>query len=260
MDKTWEEEHFELIECVHGRVKLSESSLNRIMHHFEEDGGVVISVEKSDIDNEDILSDYVNWCDKHNLEVDDGSNRKAFLEENNKNNDDIFYSYLKSDYNPYLFFPVFGGYKSNGGIVDHREKSFLLFNSKAKNKPGEVSWDDLESKALKWCKKFRQDSVYIQRPHEAPIYADSNGNRISKGSSKDFKYNDDADYYITTKRKGSKEYGKKVLKFTADISFKDKAPTIKDLAESKDFRTVSSTTNMVERIKKGQTGELWFED
>lgn len=260
MDKTWEEEHFELMERVHGRIRLSESSLNRIMHHFEEDGGVVISVEKSDIDNEGILSDYIGWCNRHNLNVDDDFNRRTFLKETNNNNEDRFYSYLKSDANPYLFFPVFGGYKSNGGVVDHREKSFLVFNSKAKDKSGDVSWEDLESKALEWCKEFRQDSVYIQRPHEAPVYVDSNGDVISKRSSKDFRYNDDADYYTTVKRKGGKNSGKRVSKFTADISFKDEAPSIEELAEEEGFRTASNTTNMAERIKKDQTGELWFED
>ena len=102
---------------------------------------------------------------------------------------------------------------------------------------GTVDFETLFDLAKDWCGQFKQDSVYVQPPFEAPMYIDCNGNRVDKSSSKNFKFNrDNEEFCTTTKRKRTAPQ-----RFTADINF-----------ESFYHKGVSSYVDRMRRSKGGE--------
>lgn len=47
-----------------------------------------------------------------------------------------------------------------------------------------MNWKQLKQFAIMMCGKYKQDSVYIQAPGEAPVYMNEKGEVTSKRSSK----------------------------------------------------------------------------
>lgn len=221
---------------------LKETSLNRIRKHGEE-GLIIISTNRSSVysdnDSNDLSSEYKDWLNANNFE-DTEENEKAFLDERNKECDMELKRYLISAKCPYTWTPVFGGYHGKDSVVDSYEPSFIVYNSKNPHKDGECSWEDLKKRALDWCKKYKQDSVYIQAPNEPPVYLDKDGNKVSGHSTLNFKFNDkDEEFYTTTKRK------KKIPhRFTADIMW-----------ESMRLRSKPSSYN--DKMRRSYQGEVW---
>jgi hypothetical protein len=67
------------------------------------------------------------------------------------------------------------------------------------------------------CKKYKQESVYVQRPGEPPVYLDCDGNQMNSSSSDGFKFNRDQEEYFTTKSRDKSN----PQRFTADIVFEN---------------------------------------
>lgn len=234
-----------------GHARLTETSLNKINLHSK-NGMIIISANKSDLDNVFIRKEYRKWL-KYNNKVSDDYSEKEFLKVRNKKCDTELYRWLKSDDNPYYYIPVYGGYKSEGNVKDIYEPSFIVFCEKSLKKTNfPVSWDDLYSKALEWCRKYCQDSVYIQPPGENPYYVDYRGNKISSTASGNIKYNrEDEQYFTTNKRskKNSKRFSSDI-KFNEDLSFES-------LDRYMQFRTRSLAGDYPSKVRKISTGEYW---
>ncbi len=54
------------------------------------------------------------------------------------------------------------------------------------------------------CDKFKQDSVYVQGPDEAPVYLDKDGNQTSSKSTEDF--NSAHEFEIILRKAGPSTY------------------------------------------------------
>ena len=242
---------YELKEKMSGRARFTETSLNRINQHAI-NGMIIISTSKSAIDNESIGRDYKKWVQENNR-IPRDETEKRFCRERNAFCDSELYRWLKSKDNPYLFLPVYGGYKSKDEVTDNYEPSFIVFCEKSgKDSNKEVSWEDLYSKALGWCKKYSQDSVYIQPPEEPPFYVNSDGKKVSSRSSLNTRFNRFNEPYFTTSKR-SKVNSKR---FTSDISF-DENLSFRELDECKCFRTRSIAGDYPSKVRKISTGELW---
>lgn len=195
--------------------RIDESGLNRIRKHSD-NGMIIVSANKSGIvyDNENISleNEYNDWLEKNEVD-DDEKQRALFLKERNRLADRQLEMEIKK--RGYSFSRVFGGYKDLDDNADSYEPSFIVY---ATSKSGErVDFGELEDFAILMCKKFKQDSVYVQRPGDSPIYLDMNGNQVNSDSSKKMKFNDDrAEYFTTTKRKK-----KDNKRFTSDIRFEN---------------------------------------
>lgn len=188
---------------------------------------------------EDDFRDYVEFCKTKNL-IPYSESEEEFLSYRNKKCDEEFKKYLRSSDNPYTFTPVFGGYHGMDSVTDSYEPSYIVYNSVNKYKKKEGSWEDLKNKALEWCGKYKQDSVYIQEPNEAPIYMDKNGNKVNTSETKDFKFNrNDEMFYTTTKRDKTNPQ-----RFTANIMWEN-------------MRCPSRPSSYNEKIRYAQRGEYW---
>lgn len=222
--------------------RLTESGINRIMRHAQEEGIVIISTSRSvvvpltDEDKYDfsswqsLFSDYVNFCQKKNLEICEeripmnldlkemeefitanwyNINKESedkFLEERNRECDKELYSYLKSNKNPYNFTATYGGYKGENGEIGEYEPSFIIYNNVNKSKGDRFynpGWNDLYERALSMCEEYKQDAIYVQAPGKNPIYVDKDGNKINTSEGPNFTFNADDAFFTTTKRKRS---------------------------------------------------------
>ena len=144
---------------------------------------------------------------------------------------------------PFAYSPVYGGYHGTDSVVDEFEPSYIVY-SHGKNYSADYEpFEKLYKLALQLCKKYKQDSVYIQPPHEAPYYVNGDGEKVSSKSSLDFKVNDDSqEFFTTSKRKKENPH-----KFTADIQFENM------------FRG-SSPSTYFDRMKRRQSGEVFLDD
>ncbi len=221
--------------------RFTESSINKIMQQGE-NGMIITSICRSSIESDvpenDLSEEFKLWCYKNHRKPDKASKEK-FLEERNAQADRKLKEELKDPENPYTYAPVYGSYRGTDGVVDESEKSFIVFNSYNRYKNKQGSWEDLYNRAIKWCKEYKQDSVFIQSPNEAPYYVNQYGKKISVKSSKNFKFNvPDETYFTTVKRK------KGASNFTADILFEN-------------FIRRDLPTSMMDRMKRSQRGEIW---
>jgi len=215
-------------------------NLGKIQKHGQ-DGFVVISANRSNVTSSnpsnDLTNSYLNWCKKKQLKPTEKS-EVEFLKTRNAKADDALLKDIRSK--GYSYSMTYGGYHGSDEIADSYEPSFVVYNHK---KSGEVSdWNELFAFAISACKKFHQDSVYVQAPNEAPNYYDANGHVVNTKSSKNFKLNrDNEEFYTTTKREKNNPQ-----RFTADIVFEGKyyKPALKH--------------EYVDRMRRTQYGEIFL--
>lgn len=225
---------------MHGWKPICEASLNRIMSHGEH-GFIVISSQRSGLETWDknpelsLTNEYIQWLgDRENTE----ENEKLFLKERNAEAERFLNQQIKQS--GYAYSPVHGGYHPDEGY-DEYELSYIVYNHKHQ-KEDYGDFQELFKYALEWCKEFKQESVYVQYPNEAPNYYNMHGEITNSSSSKNFKFNrDNETYFTTTKRKTNKPQ-----RFTADIQF-----------ESMYRKGVSER---VTRMAREQRGEVVFDD
>ena len=78
----------------------------------------------------------------------------------------------------YLFLPTYGRHKGGDGLDDEYVPSFIVFNY---DKNGDSKdFGGLKRLALALCGKYSQDSVIVTTPEKAPICVDVDGNEVSK--------------------------------------------------------------------------------
>ncbi|MDE5889032.1 MAG: hypothetical protein K2H20_03335 [Bacilli bacterium] len=228
--------------------RLDEANLNRLMWHGRH-GFIIISANRSSISapwNEsiDLTDEYTKWLEANHFD-DDESKQEQWLTIRNKEAEKSLLNDIKNS--GYAFTKVFGGYhpQTQGGqdAIDSYEPSFVVYNHARSHSNDFRNWEDLKEFGLELCKKYKQDSVYIQAPNEAPVYMSADGSISSAKSSDNFKFNrDDEEYYTTTKRDKTNPQ-----RFTADIQF-----------ESMHCYKGAATYN--ERIKRSQLGEVFLND
>ena len=235
---TWMREYQRLL---YEERRFDEGSLNTIMTQSKK-GMIIISTGRSSVNSSipgnDLSEEFEAWCYKTKRRPNKASEDK-YLEERNAQADRELKEELKSGDNPYVYIPVYGAYKGKDEVVDESEKSYIIFNSYNRYKGKQGSWEDLYERALEWCIKYKQDSVFVQPPNQPPYYANQQGQRISKSSSGKFKFNVESETYFTTiKRK------KSASNFTADIIFENYIR--RDLPAS-----------LIDKMRRTQYGELW---
>lgn len=201
---------------------LSEASLNKMMEHGKT-GMVIISSNVSEIDREDpnisLRDEYNNWVTKYHggpngIDSDDVMDQeREWLRRRNAHAD----KELKKDIHKagFSYTPVYGGYHGKDGVEDSYEPSYVVY---CYDRTGQLrDFKDLLDFALKMCRKFKQESVYVQAPGEPPVYLDGQGNQINTSSTNNFKFNrGNETYYTTTGR--DKNHPQR---FTGDIIFNE---------------------------------------
>ena len=107
-----------------------------------------------------------------------------------------------------------GGFFADSFILlKERKLRRKIMGALRKGEP--VDFETLKQFGLKECFKFKQESVYIQAPGQPPVYLDSDGNRVDKSSSLDFKLNRDGEEFFTTTSRDKTH----PQRFTGDIQF-----------------------------------------
>lgn len=239
-----------------GLRRIDEGGLNRIMYHGRY-GFVVVLANRSEIhsDNKniDLTDDYKEWCESEHVDPTEKKNMDFWLRQRNKIEDKKLHDELKASV--YAFTPVYGGYHGTDDVVDSFEPSYIIYNH-AKNSSKEyMNWDDLFNFALQLCKDYKQDSVYVQGPDQAPIYVNGDGVKVNDKESKNFKFNDETQEFFTTAKREKRDkddgHGKmiKPQRFTADIQFESKYPYYK-----------AGPSTYFDRMKRRKCGEVFVDD
>ena len=205
---------------------INELKLNRILKHGE-NGYIVISANRtaihSDNKDNDLTPEYLEYIRSNGIEDTDVS-RQQWLKNRNATCDKKLSEFLRSSNSPWSFNPVFGDYHGSDNVVDDFEPSYIVYNYSKKGEPF-GNFDDLYKFALDVCAKYKQDSVYVCKPGEAPNHVDRYGNIQNSSSSKNYKFNrDNETFYTTTKRDKGLVNGKpdkqhSPQRFTADIRY-----------------------------------------
>lgn len=237
----------------HGLRRLDEGGLNRIMYHGRY-GFIVISANRSEIysDNPEInlTTEYKAWCEKENLDPAEKKNMDFWLRNRNKKADAELHKRLKES--PYAFTPVYGGYHGTDNVTDSFEPSYIVYNHAKGSSKYYMDWDKLFQFALQLTRDYKQDSVYVQAPNEAPIYVNGHGEKTNSRESKNFKFNDYTQTFFTTakkkKRTTTDPHGLVTppQRFTADIQFE---------SIYKYYKAGPST--YFERMKRQKLGEVF---
>ena len=117
----------------------------------------------------------------------------------------------------YSYLPVYGGYRNtSNGVEDSYEPSFIVFNYDVDGE--ERDFKDLYEFALSMCDKYEQHSVLIKAPDLPPVWKDKDGNTVSKRSSNKVWKNDPSKEYFTSLKPRSQVNPDKVSRrFTLDI-------------------------------------------
>lgn len=227
---------------------ITEAGINRIMKHGEH-GMIIISANRSDIDsdnpNTSLRDEFDKWCKVNDVQNDNVEQKNKWLNMRNKNADEL----LKNDLNksPFAYTPVYGGYHGTDDAVDSYESSYIIYCHGKKYSADYEPFEKLYSFAIELCRKYKQDSVYIQPPSEAPYYVDWNGNKVSGSSSKNFKINREKEEYFTTDKRKKGDMDNKPHRFTADINFESL------------YRGCNPAT-YVERMRRRQYGEIFVDE
>lgn len=201
---------------LHSYKRLDEASLNRMLSHGKT-GMVIVSSNRSDIfsDNPDtdLKDEYYKYLEDSGID-DSEDVRDKWLSARNKKAD----SELRKDIQAagYSYTPVYGGYHGSDSVVDSFEPSYVVYNHSRNSSDGYGDFKDLFDFAIAMCRKYRQDSVYVQAPGEPPMYVDCNGNKVSGRSSLDFIKNDPSQEFYTTNKRKKRGIPQR---FTGDISF-----------------------------------------
>ena len=215
-------------------------NLSRIEKHGK-DGFVIVSANRGDVPSsnprQNLEKPYNEWLKANNLQP-NKKNEKMFLKNYNMLKEKELLNDIRSK--GYTYSMVYGGYHGTDDVTDVYEPSFVIYNHK---KSGDVSdWKELFEFAIEMCGKYRQDSVYVQAPGEAPNYYDANGSTINTSSSKNFKFNrENEKYYTTTKRDK-----RNPQRFTADIVFEGK------------YYKPALNHEYVDRMRRNQYGEIFI--
>lgn len=257
---------------------LTESGINRILSHGEY-GFVVISANRSSIVIPEHRKDekhytnlepqFIEWIMDNLVDkgITDYNERENIAKEKSNSKElqdhwlfDIRNPKAEKDMNDeikksnYAYSPVYGGYHPQGDSVtiDSYEPSYIIYNHK---KSGRIDYGDFEKLkefAIHLCLTYKQDSVYVQPPKEAPAYYNGLGElTYGKNSTLNFKINRDNEMFYTTdkRRKNNPK------RFTADIKDDDDNPT--DLDEVKNYRiyarkNFASYNTRLREMKQGE--------
>ena len=134
----------------------------------------------------------------------------------------------------FSYTPVFGGYHGMDGTVDTYEPSYVVYCYDREG--NERDFQELENFAKDMCEKYGQESVYVQRPGEPPVYLDAAGNQVNTSSSDDFKFNrDNEQFYTTTARDKTHPQ-----RFTADIVFESMYINLRPASYNENMRRLKS--------------------
>lgn len=200
---------------------LSETSLNRLRKHGE-NGMIILSACRSEVDSSDPGLSLRNEFEKDaefigGLKQIDSDTLYDFehkwLKRRNQKKDQELQKDIRQA--GYSYTPVYGGYHGQDDVQSSYEPSYVVYSYDRNGQP--TDFQALVEFGLEMCKKYHQESIYVQAPGKAPVYLSQDGSQINSSSSDDFKYNrDDQEYFTTTSRdKNSPQ------RFTADIVFEN---------------------------------------
>ena len=237
-----------------GLRRIDEKGLNRIINHGKY-GFIIISGNRSEIyssdEHNDLTKDYEEWCKTNHFELTDKNKQKMWLTKRNKAADIELADDLKKS--KYAFTPVYGGYRGQDDVVDSFEPSYIVYCHAKNDSKAYLDWNNLLNFGIELCKKYKQDSFYVQSPGETPMYIGQDGKPKSSSSSLNFKLNDYNQEVFTTTNRYNKS-GKTVngletrpQRFTADINFESC------------YRKAGPSTYF-ERIKRRKLGEVFLDD
>ena len=238
--KEWRDRNGELKREERNVMPLSESSLNRMMDHGKT-GMVIISANRSAIDSENprlsLRPDFERYL--NSIGGYDGIDSDALYDEERnwlKRRNAKADKTLKRDIIDagYSYTPVFGGYHGKDGVTDSYEPSYVVY---ARDRSGEVvDFQELVDFALEMCRKYGQESVYVQGPGQPPMYLDSEGDRVDTSSTDKFKLNrDDEEFFTTISRDKTNPQ-----RFTADIVFEDMCVQLRPASYNENMRRLKS--------------------
>ena len=197
-------------------VLISESGINRLLSHGK-NGMIIVSANRSEIASNDpkldLSDEYNDFLENTNVH-DDAETREMWLNDRNRRADAKLKEYLKNS-TPYAYTATYGGYHGGDGVKDSYEPSYVVYNYDRQGHP--MNFEELLKEGLKLCKMYHQDAIFVQPPDEAPMFLNSDGEKINTSSSKAVKINrDDEMFYTTNKRKKNKPQ-----RFTSDINFEN---------------------------------------
>ena len=231
----------EVVEQEHNVMPLSEASLNQMMEHGKT-GMVILSANRSAIRSTDPRLDLtaefeadmedrygsVDRIDSDALMGEMGD----WLRERNARRDRELKNDIKSA--GYSYTPVFGGYHGKDGTVDSYEPSYVVYAHDRSGEP--VDFQELVEFALEMCRKYDQESVYVQGPGKPPMYLDSEGDRVDTSSTDRFRLNrDDEEFFTTTSRDKTSPQ-----RFTADIVFESMFVQLRPASYNENMRRLKS--------------------
>lgn len=253
------EQNINWIAYQHGKRPLEETSINRIMNHGRY-GFIIISANRSEIYDErkemDLTPQFVEDCKTRGLNHEDENMQKEWLRAYNKKMDNELKKELQNSI--YAYTPVYGGYHGTNDVTDSFEPSYVVYCHGKKHASDYLNWDNLRKYAVDLCRKYKQDSVYVQAPNESPVYLNGNGQETNeKGSLDNFKFNDNSQtYYTTIKRKKNNPQ-----RFTADMgkSINTESKNYPIFPAKYKYQNCNPSCYS-ERVKRGLLGEVFVAD
>ncbi len=176
------------------KMQLTEAGIKRIMARAK-NGMIVISAHRSAIasgnpDN-DLQAEYEEWCDKEHFNRNSAVSKQSWLNGRNKLASESLRLAIKES--PFMYSSIYDCHKDSpiySSIYDYLMEAdylvptFIVYSlGRSRTAPLPViQFDELYNYAVKLCKKYKQDSVYVQPPNQAPFYVDGNGDKISDDS------------------------------------------------------------------------------
>ena len=230
----------EFVRQEHNVMPLSESSLNQMMDHGKT-GMIIISGNRSAIDSDNpkqslrpAFDKYINKMGGYEAIDSDSlyNEEQNWLRRRNAAADKQLLQDIKNA--GYTYTPVYGGYHGSDDVQDSYEPSYVVYNYKRSNEPAD--FQELEALALKLCSKYHQDSVYVQRPNQPPVYLDCDGNQVNSSSSDNFKFNRDKEQFYTTNKRDKSN----PQRFTSDIVFENLYIPLRPASYNENMRRLKS--------------------
>ena len=230
----------EFVRQEHNVMPLSESSLNQMMDHGKT-GMIIISGNRSAIDSDNpkqslrpAFDKYINKMGGYEAIDSDAlyNEEQNWLRRRNAAADKQLLQDIKNA--GYTYTPVYGGYHGSDDVLDSYEPSYVVYNYKRSNEPAD--FQELEALALKLCSKYHQDSVYVQRPNQPPVYLDCDGNQVNSSSSDNFKFNRDKEQFYTTNKRDKSN----PQRFTSDIVFENLYIPLRPASYNENMRRLKS--------------------
>lgn len=230
----------EFVRQEHNVMPLSESSLNQMMDHGKT-GMIIISANRSAIDSDNpkqslrpAFDKYINKMGGYEAIDSDAlyNEEQNWLRRRNAAADKQLLQDIKNA--GYTYTPVYGGYHGSDDVQDSYEPSYVIYNYKRSNEPAD--FQELEALALKLCSKYHQDSVYVQRPNQPPVYLDCDGNQVNSSSSDNFKFNRDKEQFYTTNKRDKSN----PQRFTSDIVFENLYIPLRPASYNENMRRLKS--------------------